>query len=181
MFCINLLHKFGRALWDWSTNRNGHITAKHPNEHFTNSQVETLNHFRSWHHELRWLFRNETLIKGQKRKDRRRVRNRKFSHKNTWQNEEVEMILWECSAHLNSHHKFLFVQWKWKKLGLRMDDSTENLSTRRIIDNFYCYFIPMISSMRTWAHDTDWSICLNCASLKRLKTFCWHKIDIECN
>ena len=38
-----------------------------------------------------------------------------------------------------------------------MDESTENLSTRRIIDSFYCYFIPMISFMQTWTHDTDWS------------------------
>lgn len=101
-----------------------------------------------------------------------------FSHRK-------HMAEWETQNDLMRTQRSISIltinfRFSWN-LGLEMDDSTEDLSTRRIIDNFYCYFIPMISSMRTQTHDTDWSICLSCARLKRLESFFWHEIDNKCN
>lgn len=80
------------------------------------------------------------LIKGQ------RSRKRKFSHR---KHMASESIWWERGAASQFHAiNFPFNEdesWAWKR---------KDLSTLRLIDNFYCYFIRMISFVRTTAHDT---------------------------
>lgn len=119
------------------------------------------------------------LIKSRKRKDRRRVRNRKFSHKthgrirnSKWSYKNALRRITILTINLRSRKAktqrrkscWWTKAWKWKI----WKESKLSMDHRLLLLLFYSK--QMISSMWTQAHDTDWNICLKGIILKRLKT-----------